>query len=185
MKRGVLIALAVLAPFAGLIALGFWLLGGPVAVTVPPPAAPAPPPVVVAAPVPQPAPLAAPAVAVAPAVVAPVDAGLPDDDDDEPPREVLDALSRRPGLAGVERLVRQCFDDARDRVRTTQRVTVTYETTDGGRFENVVVKRSTWPDPQIAACVLDAFEESRFELPGKPLRHQAYTFTFSPADAGR
>ena len=113
---------------------------------------------------------------------APVAAPAPADD---PPAEVLEELSRKPALAAVEPLVRQCFDDARDRVHEPQRVTVTFRTTASGLFENVVIKKSSWPDPLVAACVLDSFEEARFVSTGRASRIQAHTFTFSPADAGR
>ena len=104
--------------------------------------------------------------------------------DPEPPPEVLEELARKPALAAVDRLVRQCFDDASDRIHEPQRVTVTFGTTDAGRFENVAIKKSSWPDPQVTACVIDSFEEARFESAGRPLRRQSHTFTFSPAHAG-
>ena len=179
-----MLILAVLAPFAGLVAVGFWLLAPPPAGVIsqpqPPLALPAPltpPPTPAVAPAPPPPTLPLPAVTQ-------LVSGPPEEGDDSL-EEAVDALGRKPGLAGVDRLVRQCFDDARERVHTPQRVTVTYETTDAGRFRNVVIKRSTWPDPQMGACVLDAFEESQFEAPGRALPRRAETFTFSPAGAGR
>ena len=179
MKRGAMIAIAVLVPFVLLIAIGFSLLKDPPPVELPPlPAR------VALAPLPEPPPqLERPApLAVPRAPPPPSPPTLPAED---PPPEVLEALARKPALATVERRVRQCFDDAKDRVREPQRVTVTYAVTDGGHFEDVVIVKSSWPDPQVTACVVDSFEAAQFESPARPSHRQSYTFTFSPAAAGR
>ena len=96
----------------------------------------------------------------------------------------MDEQRRLPILQLIDRLIGQCFTDARERFTEPQRVTVTFNTTLAGGFESVGVGRGSWQDPQLTACILDSLEEARFESPGYALRRQAHTFTFSPADAG-
>jgi hypothetical protein len=180
MKRGAWVALAVLVPFALLIAIGFSQLKDPPAVVLPPPKpAPLPPPVVAEHhPVEVVKPIAPPPVEVkaAPSSEPGVEA---------PTAEMLEELAKDPMLADVTPMVTQCFLDAKDRTREPQRVTITYGISDAGRFEHVQLKKSSWADPQIDACVLDSFEDAHPVAPLRRGKHLAHTFTFSPADAGR
>ena len=182
MKRGLIIAAAVLIPFSVLIALGFSSLHDPPTLAAPPPPiqpaivlpqperplAP-PPPVLVAAP-----PLHPPLPEVQPFRAVPLDP-------DTPPAVVAE-LKRKPIIAAVDPLVRQCFKDAADVIHEPQTITVTFSTNDAGRFEDVVIRSSSWQDPQLEACVIDSFEDATFEAPAHILRRQSHTFTFSPVD---
>ena len=186
MTRHVLIALAVLVPFAALVALGFSQLKDPPPLALPaqtvrdeppppPPAAPRiepvrvlPPPLptvvqVVAPPAPAPPPIAAPVL---------------------PPPELSPDAKRLPIIAAVEPLVQQCFRDMAEHVREPLRVTVAFNTTTEGGFESVVLKKTSWQDPNLTACILDSFGDAHFEPGGVALKRQSYTFTFAGPDGG-
>jgi hypothetical protein len=184
MKRALLIALGVLVPFAALVALGFSMLRDPlspapepVPATVPvhvpvndpgPGPGPVPEPEPAAVPAPVPAAAAVPAPVPAPVAVEPATA-------DEP---------RKPMLEAVRPAVQQCFLDVGERMPAPQKLAVVFDTNPDGTFANVHVKKSSWPDPHLAACVIDAFEETRFEATGTTLRRHAHTFVFTAPDAG-
>lgn len=186
MRRAAWIAAAVLAPFAGLVALGFSLEDEQPRSSLPPPElrlepappapAPAPsPPAPAARPSPPPLPLAIP-------VVAPPQEGP---EVKPPPQELSDEARRIPMLAAVEPLVQQCFKDVAERVREPLQVAVAFDTTAAGGFESIVIKKASWQDPHLAACIIDAFEDARFEPSGLVVRRQVRTFTFPRADGGR
>ena len=182
MKRLLFIAVAILLPFAALVVLGFWMLlePGPVvapaetatpsaeAAMDPPPSAPAP-----KSPVGAPSSLGPKAALRLPPLVPPLAA------------EVLEELRRKPWLFTVDHMVRQCFADVADRYREPQKVTVMFTCNAAGTFDSVVIKQSSWQDPMLDACILDSFEEARFDPGEGGTRRQSHTFTFSPADAGR
>ena len=186
MKRYVLLALVVLAPFAGLVLFGFSLLKDPPPFVLPepvvrlePPPPPLPPrpepvsPKPVLRPGPPPLPIAVEVVAPPPPPPAPIIA---------PP--ILSADARRlPIIASVEPMVQQCFRDMADRVREPMRVTVAFNTTDEGKFDSVVLKKTSWQDPALTACIIDSFQDAHFEPSGVVLRRQSYTFSFG-GDAG-
>ena len=88
-------------------------------------------------------------------------------------------------VASVEPLVQQCFRDASDRLREPLKVTVAFSTTAEGGFEGVVIKRASWQEPQLSACVIDAFEDARFEPSGLVTRRRTHTFSFAGLDGGQ
>jgi hypothetical protein len=162
MKRALMLAAAVLVPFALLLAVGFFLLAQRPS-TAPelngPAASPQPPPQPSAQPSPQP-----------PAAPRPV----PPRVDEQP----------TPALASVGPLVKQCFEDTRAHLHQPQKLTVLYDTTAAGAFANVEIAQFTWSDPQLTACILDSFEDARFDGGLPPLARQSWTFTFSPVEPG-
>jgi hypothetical protein len=175
-----LIALAVLAPFAGLVALGFSLLQDPPPLTFPEQTVRAlPPPPPVPAPVPLrvgPIRVEPPPLPIAVQVVAPP----------APPAPTLlsPEAKRLPIIAAVEPMVQQCFRDLADQVREPMRVTIAFNTTLEGSFESVVLKKTSWQDPNLTACILDSFADAHFEPSGLALKRQSYTFTFAGPDGG-
>lgn len=184
MRRHLLIASLVLIPFAGLVAFGFSLLKDPPPIALPTPAvryvpqvAVEPEPPAVPVPVPAPAPVEVPVAA--PVVVAP-----PPEPPPPPQPELSPEAKRLPIIAAVEPLVMQCFRDMTDRVREPLQVTVSFNATGNGRFENVVLKKTSWQDPHLTACVLDSFADAHFEPGGAALKRQSYTFTFAVPDGG-
>jgi hypothetical protein len=54
-----------------------------------------------------------------------------------------------------------------------------------GTYGGVVIKKASWPDPHLASCVLDAFEDARFEPTGFTVKRQTRTFTFGYPDGGQ
>lgn len=186
MKRHLLTALAVLVPFAGLVALGFSLLKDPPPLVLPaqtvryepqevapppepprraPPTRPLPPPLPTAVQVVAPPPPAPPAA--------------------EPKAPELSAEAKRlPIIAAVEPMIQQCFRDVSERVQEPMRVTVAFNTTVEGGFENVVLKKTSWQDPNLTACIIDSFEDAHFQPSGFALKRQTYTFTFAAPDGG-
>ncbi len=182
MRRHLLIAVAVLLPFTALVWLGFWLLKDAPSV-VPAPAVRMEPPVAARphdppsprALVPEPIRPLPLALEIAPLVMQP-----------RSPREIAPSpelspeAKRLPMLAAVEPLVQQCFMDVSDRVRVPIEVMVSFNATSSGGFENIVIKKTSWQDPQVSACIIDAFEDAHFEPSGLTMRRQAYTFTFVP-----
>lgn len=188
MKQSLLIAVLVLVPFCALVALGFALLKDPPPVELPVVEAPVPPP--------RPLPPAAAPVALAGPVRHALDVSVPVVVPPEPvpqkpvpppvpPPDLSEEAKRLPIVAAVEPLVNQCFKDFSDRVHEPMRVIVQFDTTPTGGFSGVVVKKASWPDPQFAACVIDAFEDAHFEPTGFALRRQSRTFTFGYPDGGR
>jgi hypothetical protein len=189
-KRALLIALLVLVPFGALVALGFSMLKEP-----PPPPLPdrslfpnqGTPLKVGSA---LQAALAPDASAPAPIALLPIPERplLPLPAPTAPPPEeepVAPAVPADPVTAGVEPLIQQCFRDVADRVKGPIRVTVAFDPTPGGGYTGVVVKKASWPDPHLTACITDAFEDAKFEPTGFAVRRQTRTFTFGYADAGR
>ena len=188
MKRHLLIALAVLVPFAGLVAFGFSLLKDPPPMTFPAPevhyAPPPPPPAPVPLRVepiralPPPLPTAVQVVAPPPPAPPPVVAAM------KPPPELSADAKRLPIIAAVEPMVMQCFKDVAENVREPLRVTVAFNTTIEGGFESVVLKKTSWQDPNLIACIIDSFEDAHFEPSELRQKRQSYTFTFGVPDAG-
>lgn len=183
MRRLLLLALAVLVPFAALIAFGFSLLKDPPPISLPIAELPLPvvPPPTAAPPV-APPPPARPPLPVDVVVVAPPN---PDEPPGHPPPLDPARAQRVAMLAAIEPLVHQCFKDLSERVREPLRVTVTFNTTADGRFEGAMIKRASWPDPHLAACITDSFEDASFEGTGTALRRQVHTFAYDRPDAGR
>lgn len=187
MKRALLIAVLVLVPFGALVWLGFSMLNEPPPLVLPEPrhfASPTPmvAPVPIAGPVRKALEVSVPVRAperqpqsLAAAVSPPA----------EPPAPVLPAEPTDPFTASVEPLVQQCFKDVSDRVKDPMRVTVAFDVTAGGGFSGVVVKKASWPDPHLAACIIDAFEDAKFEPSGLQVKRQTRTFAFGYSDAGR
>lgn len=191
MKNGLLIALAVLVPFAALVALGFGLLKDPPPVEVheyraPPPVMPvhdAPPKVNLGGPMRhaldvsvdvKPPPPPPPPPAPAPPAPPP-----------PPPVELSEEAKKLPVVAAVEPLIMQCFKDIAGHAKEPMRVTVSFEPTAEGGYANVVIKKISWPDPNLSACVLDSFLDAHFQPTGFPLRRQSRTFTYGYTDGGQ
>lgn|GEM_PF-2820927 len=175
MRRHVLVALGVLVPFVALILLGFSLMKDPLPIVLPTPVVRLPP-----MPPPEPVPAPRPVVVVAQPVVAPVAPPPP-----PPPLPLSAEAKRLPVIAGVEPLVLQCFRDMTDRVREPLSVTVQFNTTLEGGYEGAVIKKASWQDPMLSACILDAFADAKFEPTGMVMRRQSYTFALGDDDGGR
>jgi protein TonB len=186
--RHLLIALAVLVPFAGLVALGFSMMKDPppmvfpspvVRIEPPPEPAPEPPRPEPIRPMPPPLPIEVqvvappPPPAAAPVVVA------------KRFTDLSPEAKRLPIIAAVEPMVMQCFRDVTDHVREPMSVTVAFNTTLEGKFDSVVLRKTSWQDPNLTACIIDSFEDAHFEPGGVALRRQSYTFTFAGPDGGR
>lgn len=181
LQRGLLIAALVLVPFAALVAFGFSLLKDPPPIVLQEVRLPPPAPIVaeVIEPVRPVVPLRPP-LPIEVAVVAPPNPAEP-----EPaPVDLSPQVKRLPMIASVQPMVHQCFLDISERVREPMRVTVGFNTTAEGSFESVVIKKVSWQDPHLIACIQDSFEEARFEPSGFVLRRQTHTFTFAGPDAG-
>lgn len=174
MKRLLLIAAAVLLPFAALVAWGLWALESePVALPVMPVVEPAPMPVE-----PQPVPVAR---------AAPPPAPLPQPPPEEPAPPAApptdEATVRQAVVDQLNPAVHLCFLDTNDKLRQAIRVSATFDTTETGALSNVRVKMKS-ADPYLVACVQDALEGSVLDtargLPRGTMRH---TFTFDPTGA--
>ncbi len=177
MRRHLGTTLLVLVPFALMVAYGFSLLKDPAPISLPEaPARPIP----TAPPIPDPSPSPTVAAPAAPPLASPtkLPAPKPEPTPAAPPKPVAD-------LSAVEPLVQQCFADVIDRVRDSMQVTVVFSTTLEGKFEGISVKKTSWQDPHLTACITDAFEESHFAPTGTALHRQSYTFSFAVPDGGR
>lgn len=161
MRRELIIVLAVLVPFAALVAAGFAYSyrpapDGSIAVNRPAPlvlhAAPAP---AVVEPGPSPA----------------LDAGaLVDASPKAYPPELAAPLK------AVERQVATCFDDEHLRAPKGVELTVAFTPTRDGAFAQVTVT-SSWQDPYLQACVEDVFAETHW-VPAGQETFAAATHTF-------
>lgn len=181
MKRLLLIAAAVLLPFAALVAWGLSALERePIA--LPPPAV-EPMPLPSAEPAPAPAPIVRappPAAAVAPSA-APVEAPREEPPPPAPPTD--EATIRQAVVDQLNPAVHLCFLEQNDRLRQPIRISATFDATETGALSNVRVKMKS-ADPYVVACVQDALEGSVLDkargLPQGTMRH---TFTFDPTGA--
>lgn len=161
MRREFIIVLAVLVPFAALVAAGFAYSQRPVpvgAIAVNAPLSVVP---TVPAPVPV-APLRAPALEAGVVVV------------DGRPKDYPPELAAP--LKAVERQVATCFDDEQLRAPKGVELTVAFTPTREGAFAQVTVT-SSWQDPYLQACVEDVFAETHWVPEGRET-FAAATHTF-------
>lgn len=174
MKRLLLIAAAVLLPFAALVAWGLSALD-PEPVALPPPVAePAPMPV-------EPVPVARAAPPAAPPQPQPAPEPVPEEPPPPPPTD--EATIRQAVVDQLNPVVHLCFLDTNEKLRQAIRIAATFETSETGALYNVRVKMKS-ADPYLVACVQDALEGSVLDkargLPQGTMRH---TFTFDPTGA--
>ncbi|MBL8954435.1 MAG: hypothetical protein JNK82_26895 [Myxococcaceae bacterium] len=175
MKRLMLIAAAVLVPFAVLVGWGLSALSD----TPPPvpvssrPAQPPPLPTVVQA-EPPPAPRAG---RIEPAAEAPVEPPPPVEPTPPEPRAVEPKAAV---VKQLEPLVNLCFIDDSARLRQVVRVSTVFEPMPDGTLSRVQV-RMMGADPYVTACVQDALEGARLSLPqGMSQGSMRHTFIFNP-----
>ena len=175
MKRLLLIAAAVLLPFAALVAWGLSALERePIA--LPPPA------VIEPAPLPEPQP--SPIARAAPPPPPPQPAPPPPEEPPPPaPPPTDEATIRQAVVDQLNPAVHLCFLDTNEKLRQSIRLSATFDTTETGALYNVRVKMKS-ADPYLVACVQDALEGSVLDkargLPQGTMRH---TFTFDPTGA--
>ncbi len=164
MRRELAIIVGVLAPFAALLALAFFVFRG----ASPPPPKDGPSPS-------QSAEARRTNVRPSPpAIVVPVvDAGA------SPPSPLLIPKELAAPLAAVTPEVMLCFRDQRAHQRDVQRLEVRFTPTPDGGFAGVKVPSSA--NPWVSACIEDVFEELRFTPTGaETFQPAAFTFVFDP-----
>ncbi|MBX7099696.1 MAG: hypothetical protein K1X89_18410 [Myxococcaceae bacterium] len=184
------LALGVLVPFGLLVALGLYLTSsGPAPLEVaeaplpsPPVPAVAPARVVAVAP---PAPQVVEPVAVAPAPPPPAPLPPPVEGPPDPPERSAQELDRIVVPKAVRAAAKQCLSDMADRVHEKITVSLQWSVNEVGAVQGVVAK-SSWPDPQLEACIEDAFRDGPTFPGATPNRRTRTRLIFDPSarDAG-
>lgn len=174
-----LIAAAVLVPFAALVWWGLAALQHePQPVT--PPAPPVAAPVQAPAPAVPAPPRAAPPPVVAPTAPADEPEPAPAAGPDRPP--MAEEAARAAVVEQLKPVVQTCFGDADPRAKRPLRVSALFQTRPDGSVVNVRLKMKS-ADPYLLACVQDALEGAHLD-PAQGLPSGEMRYTFGVKEAG-
>ncbi len=182
MKHFILIALGVLVPFALLIVVGFhWMPMAPVETPLPHGAAPPMTPTKNAAAfqskrVEQAMPSAGPEVENIESAIPPI--GV----DTEPESQRDQILQGRvlPLLADLNPKAQECFERLRPSDPQPVTVTVKIDILASGRIARARLATSSWDEPRLTSCILNAVEATHAEPVGMDFVDQLHTFTLIP-----
>ncbi|QRN95584.1 AgmX/PglI C-terminal domain-containing protein [Archangium violaceum] len=173
----------VVLPFVALSALALWLTRDtPEHTVAEPPSAPPAPPRAPPAPPPEPA-RPEPRVATPPPPPPREDEPIPD-----PPPGTWDKEEVAVAFRAIQPLVRECLQDASVRHPGAQTVKLRFTLEaqgERGRFQGAEVVESTFQDPFVHACLLDALADTQFSAPpGKAPLTLSHPFHFRSGKDG-